>query len=247
VLLSDDDVLPLLRARVSDIAPAVLVVGDPARVLRAAELLTDAREVGRNREYLVLTGSFGGVPVTVASHGVGAPGAAVCFEELLRAGADVLIRAGTAGALQPMIGDGDLVIATGAVRDEGTSERLVPAAYPAVAASDVVAALSAARLGGSVHTGLVLTSDLFYPMPLLGSSLQLWADAGVAAVEMELSILLVLASLRGVRAGGIFAVDGHPLSSGDMRDYSPHRAVVRAAADDAMRAGLTALAGLSAY
>lgn len=244
MLLSDDDVLPLLQARVSDIAPAALVVGDPARLLRAAELLTDAREVGRNREYLVLTGTFNGVPITVASHGVGAAGAAVCFEELLRAGAGVVIRAGTAGALQPAIGDGDLVIATGAVRDEGTSVRLVPAAYPAVAAPEVVAALSAAA--GSVHTGLVLTSDLFYPMPLLGSTLQLWADAGVAAVEMELSILLVLASLRGVRAGGIFAVDGHPLSSEDMRDYSPHRDVVRAAADNAMRAGLIALAALSA-
>ncbi|CAN5130571.1 nucleoside phosphorylase [soil metagenome] len=242
MLLAPDDVLPLLRARVSNIAPSVLVVGDPARVLRAAELLTGAREVGRNREYLVLSGSFDGVPVTVASHGVGAAGAAVGFEELLRAGARVLIRAGTAGGLQPAVTDGDLVIATGAVREEGTSVRLVPAEYPAVAHPAVVGALTAAA--PDAHTGLMLTSDLFYPMPLLGSSLQLWADAGVTAVEMELSVLLVLASLRGVHAGGIFAIDGSPLAGADMRDYSPHRDVVRTAADAAIRAGLIALAAL---
>lgn len=240
VLLESGDVLPLLRATVREIAPVALVVGDPARAERAAGLLEDAREVGRNREYLSITGRYAGQPVTIASHGVGAAGAAVCMEELLRAGVRRIVRAGTAGGLQPAVTDGDLVIATGAVRDEGTSVRLVPAEYPAVSDPAVVAALVAVA-PARTHTGIVLTSDLFYPMPVLGSTLQRWADAGCVAVEMELSVLLVLAGLRGVAAGGVFAIDGSPLASADMKDYSPHRDVVQEAADAAVRAGLDAL------
>lgn len=240
LLLDPDDTLPLLRARVGEVAPAALVVGDPARAERAADLLSGVRELGRNREYLVLTGRYADVPVTIASHGVGSAGAAVCFEELLRAGVRRIVRAGTAGGLQPSVGDGDLVVATGAVRDEGTSVRLVPAEYPAVADPALVAGLSAAV--PEAHRGIVLTSDLFYPMAVLGSSLQRWADAGCVAVEMELSVLLVLAGLRGVAAGGVLAIDGSPLATAaDMSAYDPHRDLVRTAADRAVRAGLDAL------
>lgn len=241
VQLGPDDVLPLLQAPVSAIAPAALVVGDPARAERAADLLDGAREVGRNREYLTFTGRYADQLVTISSHGVGSAGAAVCIEELLRAGVRRIIRAGTAGGLQPEVTDGDLVLATAAVRDEGTSVRLVPAEYPAVADPGVVAALAEAVGGARVHRGVVLTSDLFYPMPMLGSSLQRWADAGVLAVEMELSVLLVLAGLRGVAAGGVFAIDGNPVAAADMTDYAPHRDIVREAADAAVRAGLDAL------
>lgn len=244
ILLEPDDTLPLLQAPVSAIAPAALVVGDPGRAQRAADLLDSPREVGRNREYVTFTGRYAGQPVTVSSHGVGSAGAAVCMEELLRAGVRRIIRAGTAGGLQPDVVDGDLVIATGAVRDEGTSLRLIPLEYPAVAATGIVTALGdAIEPESRVHRGVVLTSDLFYPMPMLGSSLQQWADAGAVAVEMELSVLLVLAGLRGVPAGGIFAIDGNPVASADMKEYSPHRDVVRQAADAAVRAGLTALTG----
>lgn len=240
VRLEPDDVLPLLRATVGDVADLALVVGDPARAERAGDRLTDVRELGRNREYLTLTGRYDGVPVTVASHGVGAAGAAVCFEELLRAGVRRIVRAGTAGALQPAVRDGDLVVATGAVRDEGTSVRLVPLEYPAVADPDLVAALGRA-VGGRQHRGVVLTSDVFYPSAVLGSTLHRWADAGCVAVEMELAVLLVLAGLRGVPAAGVFAIDGSPLAVADMTEYSPHRDVVRQAADAAVQAGLTAL------
>ncbi|MBA2389801.1 MAG: nucleoside phosphorylase [Geodermatophilaceae bacterium] len=243
VLLGADEVLPLLQARVSDIAPSALVVGDPGRAESAARMLTGVREVGRNREYVTFSGRYADQPVTVSSHGVGAAGAAVCMEELLRAGVRRIIRAGTAGGLQQDVVDGDLVVATGAVRDEGTSVRLIPAEYPAVADASILLALGAAAGDGAgrVHRGVVLTADLFYPMPMLGSSLRQWADAGVVAVEMELAVLLVLAGLRGVAAGGVFAIDGNPLASADMTEYSPHRDIVRGAAEAAVRAGLTAL------
>lgn len=242
VLLGPDDVLPLLQARVADVAPAALVVGDPARAALAASLLTDVREVGSNREFVTHTGIWNDVPVTVASHGVGSAGAAVCFEELLRAGVNRVVRAGTAGGLQPDVTDGHLVVATGAVREDGVTPRLVAPEYPAVADAGLVRALSAALdRRPDVHRGIVLTCDLFYPLPMLGTSLPTWAQAGVVAVEMELSVLLVLASLRGVAAGGVFAIDGNPVASADMADYQPHRDVVRTATEAAVRAGLDAL------
>lgn len=253
VRLSGEATLPLLRAQAADVAARVLVVGDPDRARRAGALLHDAREVGANREYVTITGRHNGVAITVASHGVGASGAGVCFEELLRAGARVLVRAGTAGGLGPHVADGDLVVATAAVRDEGLTARLVPAEYPAVADPDLAVALreyarqaaETAQRAHDVHTGIVLTSDTFYPLPVLGHDLHRWQRAGCVAIEMELSALFVLASLHGVRAGGVLAIDGSPLSKtsepNDMSDYNPHRNVVLDAVSLTLAAALKAL------
>lgn len=240
---------PLTRVRPADVAAAVLVVGDPARVDEAAGLLDGARRVASAREYLTCTGSLAGTRLTVASHGVGSAGAAVCFEELARAGARVIVRAGTCGALQPGIGDGDLVIATGAVRDEGTTPRLLPLGYPALADADVVAALGQAarrELPGAVHRGVVATTDTFYPSAVLGPAWRVWHDAGVLAIEMELAALLVVSALHGIRAGGILTVDGNLLTaSQDMRDYDPHREVVSTAKAAMLEVALRALAALT--
>lgn len=257
VRLPGEATLPLLRAKAADVAARVLVVGDPDRARRAGALLEAAREVGVNREYVTITGRHCGVAITVASHGVGASGAGVCFEELIRAGARVLLRAGTAGALAPKVADGDLVVATAAVRDEGLTARLVPAEYPAVADPDLVLALreharravATAHTVHGVHTGIVLTSDTFYPLPVLGQDLQRWQRAGCVATEMELSALFVLASLHAVRAGGVLAIDGSPLSTPgeahDMSGYNPHRDVVLDAVSLTLTAALDALAATS--
>lgn len=245
VRLADDDVLPLARVRVGDLARRVLVVGDPGRVAKAATLLDDARQVGANREYVTYTGSFDGTPVSVASHGVGAAGAAVSFEELCRGGAERVIRAGTAGGLQPEVRDGSLVIATAAVREEGVTRHLVPLSYPAVADADVVTALRDRAASGDleVHSGVVLTSDCFYPLPVLGVDHELWQRAGCVAVEMEMAALLVIAAQHGVPAGGILAIDGNPLAEqdADMSGYQPFRQVVDRAVDAALDVALRAL------
>lgn len=208
----------------------VLVVGDPARAALVAGHLGDATALGRNREYVSFVGSHQGIPLGVVSHGVGAPGAAVCFEELCRAGARRLLRAGTAGGMQDDVVDGTLVVATAAVRHEGMTSRLVPPGFPAVADADLVVALrtAAAAAGRDVREGIVLTSDLFYPHDVLGSDLALWQRAGVVAVEMEVAPLLVTATLHGVAAGAILAVDGNPLAAEDhdMSGYDPHRSIV---------------------
>ncbi len=238
------DTLPLLRLRPEDVARRVLVVGDPARAARAAALLDDPAKVGDNREYVTYGGGFEGHRVGVTSHGIGAAGAGLAFEELARGGARVIIRAGTCGAVSDGVADGDAVIATGAVRDEGLTPRLVPLGYPAVAHHRVIAALEAeaAREGAPAHSGLVLTSDLFYPSDALGQDWKVWQASRVVAVEMEAAALFVVAALHGIRAGGIFAVDGNPTRAAeDMSEYDPHREVVAEGVDRILAVALRAL------
>ncbi len=242
--LTTQDTLPLLRLRPADVARRALVVGDPARAKRAAAMLDNPEKVGDNREYVTYSGRIEGHRVCVTSHGIGAAGAGLAFEELARGGARVMIRAGTCGAVADGVADGDAVIATGAVRDEGLTPRLVPLGYPAGAHHTVVAALEAAaeEEGAPVHSGLVLTSDLFYPSDALGQDWKVWQASRVAAVEMEAAALFIVAALHGVKAGGIFAVDGNPTRAAeDMSEYDPHREVVAEGVDRILRVALRAL------
>jgi uridine phosphorylase len=241
----DDARQPILGVRASQLAPRALVVGDPDRVPAVAEHLDDVEEVGRSREYVTVTGRFDGVTVTVASHGVGASGAAICFEELCRAGVTTIVRAGTAGGLQPTIGAGSLVVGTAAVRDDGLTDRLVDPGWPAVADAGLTIALDrAARDRGlAVHTGVVHTAANFYPSPS-GDDPRwtIFRRAGALAIEMEFAALLVVASLHGVRAGGIFAVDGNlGQAASDMADYDPDTDIVARAKDAMLDAALLAL------
>lgn len=220
------------------------MVGDPKRAERAASLLEGAELVASNREYATWTGTLDGRRLTVASHGVGSAGAGVCFEELARAGVRTMLRAGTCGSLRDDVADGDLVVATAAVRDEGLTPRLVHPAFPAVADFELThALLEAARAEGeSVHSGIVLSTDLFYPSKVLGQDWRPWQESGVVAVEMELSALFVIASLHGIRAGGLLAVDGNPTrAAADMSEYDPYREVVREGTDRMLRLGLGVL------
>ena len=246
-----EGVLPLTRIPVAELAPNVVVVGDPARARAVGERLDGARELASNREYLSIGGTYHAVPVTVASHGVGGPGAGVAFEELCRGGARRIVRAGTAGGLQPDVGDGAVVVVTAAVREDGLTDLLVPPGYPAVADARLTIALEdAARAtgaagagGGGLHRGVVYSNAAFYPHDVLGSRLELWARAGCVAVEMEAAALFVVAGLHGVAAGAVLAIDGNPLASGDtaMTEYDPFRDVVRDAVAVVVTAALEAL------
>ncbi len=246
VRLPADSELPLLRARVSDLADRALVVGDPGRAARVAEQLDDVRQLSANREYHVYAGSYRGVPVTVASHGVGAAGAAVCFEELARGGVTRIIRSGTAGGIQPEVVDGAIVVATGAVRADGISHQLVPSEFPASATPELTIALRAAaeQTGLRTHSGIVLTGDMFYPSDVIvGIDHQMWQRAGIVAVEMEASALFVIASLHGIEAGAVFAIDGNPLAAKNdsMDGYDPYREIVTQAVDGALTSALDVL------
>ena len=240
-----DDMLPSLKISRAGIPEKLLVVGDPARVDRVAGKLEGPTHLGHNREYRIVKGSYQGVEVGVVSHGVGSAGAGLCFEELCRAGAERMIRAGSAGGMQGDVVAGDLVIATAAVREDGLSPKLVPVGYPAFAAADVLLALrrAARALGYDYHEGIVLTSDVFYPHDILGSDLHLWQRAGVTAVEMEAATLMVVAGLHGVETGVVLAIDGNPLTrdKGSMEHYDPHNNTVKDAVNRCIEVALTAL------
>ncbi|MFE2546470.1 phosphorylase family protein [Actinacidiphila glaucinigra] len=240
------DQLPISRIPRTGLPAHAVVVGDPARSAEVAALLTDAREVSHHREYRTFTGTWRGTPVVVSSHGVGGPGAMCLFQELAEAGVGTILRLGTAGAIRAGIGDGDLVIAEAAVRDDGVTQQLLPPEYPAFAAPEAVLALQrAARAAGAPHhRGVVWTRAAFQPgfLPLPGEA---YAAAGIAAIEMELSALLVLASTRGLVAGGALVVDG--ANADDLVDveatggYDPHRAVVAEGVARGSRVTLDAL------
>jgi len=238
---------PVARVPRTGLPPHAVVVGDPARAAAVAALLDGAREVSHHREYRVLSGSWKGLPVVVASHGVGGPGAILLFQELADAGVRTILRFGTAGAMRPGIRDGDLVIAEAAVRDDGVTQQLLPPEYPAVAAPEAVLALqrAAREQGAPHHRGFVWTRAAFQPglIPLTS-----YDGAGLAAIEMELSALLITASLRGLTAGGVLVIDGvnadelvdesAPFSTGG---YNPHREAVAAGVERGSVVSLEAL------
>lgn len=226
----------------------VLLPGDPGRVPAIAEHLSDAREIAYVREFRTYTGRLGDVRVSVTSTGIGGPSAAIAIEELAQLGAHTFIRVGTCGALQPQLRVGDLVVATGAVRDEGTSRRYAPLAYPAVATPAVVAALTDAAQGiaAVAHPGVVHSTDTYYGqhepdrMPIAGAlsdQLRAWTRLGVLCSEMETATVLVLASgVLGCRAGSVLAVAGNKVSGEHLdspevrrrRDRAVHDCIVTA-------------------
>src|SRR5258708_25780230 len=142
-----------------EVGDYVLVPGDPGRVPAIARYLDGAKEVAFSREYRTFTGSLDGVPVSAISSGMGGPSVAIGVEELAELGVHTFLRVGTCGAAQPEIKIGDLVIAIGSVRSEGTPDRYVPNEYPAIASLDVTnAPVEAAEAEGvPSHVGVIPT------------------------------------------------------------------------------------------
>jgi uridine phosphorylase len=245
-----DDLLPVIRVPRGTVTPYVVTVGDPERAATIAAMLDGSREVGSYREYVSFQGTWQGSPLTVSSHGVGGAGAAVCFEELIQGGARAIIRLGTCGAFLPHIRSGDLLVATGAVREDGVSPFLLPMSYPAISDIDITRALieaSDAHPDVRFASGVILTKAAFYP-GAVPEPLDAWQQARVVGVEMELATLLVVAALRGARAGGIFTVDGNPAEDEKtIYDYDPHRPVVDEGKRRMAEVGLDAITRLAAW
>lgn len=253
------DAQPITGCRPGDIAPHVFVCGDPARVARIAAGWDEQRTVRVVREYTIVSGSKDGVPLTAASHGIGAPGTAVLVEELIKLGAKTIVRIGNSGGLDPDLAIGDLAITTGCVRDDGTSRTYVVPEFPAVADYRVVAALvEAARAKGvRARTGITWSLDAFYVRNAVagpgGSMLSMsvggyWPShlearirdmqqARVLNCEMEAGVLLTLAGLFGIRAGAICVVsDRTPWPGPSELDLDRNMSDCIAVATDAMLA-----------
>ena len=222
-----NDYLPITKIPCEGLPEFALVGGDPRRIQRIAERLDGARQIGHNREYTTYRGSWKGTDLVASSHGVGGPGAICMFQELAIAGVKTFIRVGTCGGTTQEIDDGDVVVATGVVREDGVTDQMVPAPYPAFSTPEVVLALQRAAIesGHPWHRGVTWTKAVFFP-GVLKPPWEEYLQAGVIAVEMELSALLVMAAMKGLRAGGILTVDGNPLKRKEQTEYNPHREVV---------------------
>lgn len=202
---------------IGDVGRYVIMPGDPKRCKKIAKHLTDAALVADSREYVTYSGFLDGVKVSVTSTGIGGPSASIAMEELVHCGADTFIRVGTSGGMQKEVLGGDLVIASGAVRMEGTSKEYAPIEYPAVAHVQVVNALmnAADKLGKRSHVGVVQCKDAFFgqhepEVKPAGYELlqkwEAWVKMGCLASEMESAALFIVGSHLRVRVGTVLLV-----------------------------------------
>lgn len=198
-----------------DVGKYVILPGDPKRCKKIAEYFDDAKLIADNREYTTYTGFLNGEKVSVTSTGIGGPSASIAMEELVNIGAETFIRVGTCGGIDTDVKGGDIVIATGAVRMEGTSKEYAPIEFPAVADLDITNALvkAAKNLNYDNHTGVVQCKDSLYgqhspqKMPVsyeLLDKWEAWKRLGCLASEMESAALFVVASFLRVKVGSVF-------------------------------------------
>lgn len=198
----------------------VIIPGDPKRCEKIAQYLDNPVLMADVREYVTYTGYLDGEKVSVTSTGIGGPSASIALEELYNIGGDTFLRVGTSGGMDLEVMGGDLVIATGAIRMDGTGREYLPIEFPAVADIEVTNALieAAKSLGARHHVGVVQCKDSFYGqhnpgrMPVsyeLESKWQAWIRGGALASEMESAAVFVVSSVLRARAGTVLLAIGN--------------------------------------
>jgi len=206
-----------IKCKEGDVGRYCILPGDPGRSEIIAQYFDNPVKVQSNREYTTYTGTLLGEKVSVCSTGIGGPSAVIAMEELTKIGADTFIRVGTCGGIKLDVQSGDVVIATGAIRHEGTSREYAPIEFPAVSDYAALTALvdAAGDLGYRWHAGVVQCKDSFYGqhdparMPVsyeLQAKWEAWKRLGVLASEMESAALFTCAAALGVRCGSAFHV-----------------------------------------
>ncbi|MDO5018505.1 MAG: uridine phosphorylase [Lagierella massiliensis] len=204
-----------IKLKKGDIGKYVLLPGDPKRSKLISKHFETPELISDNREYCIYNGYLNGEKVTVCSTGIGGPSTAIAVEELCNIGADTFIRVGTCGGMDLDVKSGDIVIATGAIRMEGTSREYAPIEFPAVSNFEICDSLVKASqvLKLPYHTGIVQSKDSFYgqhspqdkPVSYeLENKWKAWLRLGCLCSEMESSTLFTVASYRRVRAGAVF-------------------------------------------
>lgn len=218
--LIQDDLRFHLKIKTGDVGKYVILPGDPGRVPKIAALFDSAKQIAYNREYNTYTGTLLGEKVSVVSTGIGGASTAIAVEELIMSGSDTFIRIGTSGGMDMRVYGGDLIVANGAVRSEGTSREYIPIEYPAVPDFDVMCALKQAgdalstdENGNRCHVGVVHCKDSFYGeidpsnVPVsekLSAGWDAYVRCGCLTSEMESAALFSVAAARHVRAGAVF-------------------------------------------
>lgn len=200
-----------------DVGRYVILPGDPKRCEKIAAHFDNPVKIADSREFVTYTGYLDGEKVSVTSTGIGGASASIAMEELVQIGADTFVRVGTCGGMQIPVKSGDLVIASGAIRMEGTSREYAPIEYPAVADFHMVQELvkAAEEKNYPYHVGVVQCKDAFYgqhepetkPVSYeLLNKWEAWKRLGCLASEMESAALFVVGNYLHVRVGSIFLV-----------------------------------------
>lgn len=198
-----------------DVGEYIILPGDPKRCEKIAAYFDNAELKADRREFTTYTGFLNGTKVSVTSTGIGGPSASIALEELVNIGAKTFIRVGTCGGIDTNVKGGDIVIATGAIRMEGTSKEYAPIEFPAIANLDVINSLVSAskKLNYEYHTGVVQCKDSFYgqhspdKMPVnyeLLNKWEAWKKMGTLASEMESAALFIVGNFLKVRVGSVF-------------------------------------------
>ena len=207
-----------LPLKIDEVARYVIVPGDPNRVEIIASVFDEYKLQGSNREFNAARGTYKGTDVSVVSTGIGCPSTAIAVEELAYIGAEVFIRIGTSGSVDNSVKKGDIFIATGAVRDDGTSKQYIPIEFPAIADFKLVTSLIKAskELNIESKVGICQSKDSFFgevepermPVaPFLDNKWQAWQKGGVGASEMEAATLFTIAQIRKLKASAVLAVE----------------------------------------
>jgi uridine phosphorylase len=219
-IITEDGRLYHIGLKKGEVGKYVILPGDPKRCEKIARHFDNAELMADRREYVTYTGYLDGETVSVTSTGIGGPSAAIAIEELVQLGCDTFVRVGTSGGMAEHVKGGDVVIASGAIRLDGTGREYAPIEYPAVADYEVVNALadSAKKLGQKFHVGVVQCKDSFYGqhsperMPVSYDLLNKWKAyirTGALASEMESSTLFIVGSYLRIRAGAVLLVCGN--------------------------------------
>ena len=226
-----------------------ILPGDPARVDRIAEMLDKPRELAYNREFRSVRGRYRGIDVLALSTGIGGCSAGIAAEELHNIGVRAAIRVGSCGALQKGIALGDLIVVSGAVRDDGASKAYLPDIYPAYADIELVSCIleAAAVLGVPYHEGVAHSHESFYHDENDAES-EYWSKKGVLGADMESAALLTIGRLRGMKAASILnnvVLYGEDTADA-VADYAGGESLTARGERDEIRVALEAFARLDA-
>jgi uridine phosphorylase len=239
-----NDLQPHIRIGNEHQVRYALLPGDPGRVEEVAKFLDQPEVIASNREYKTIIGSYKGVRLFVTSTGIGGVSAGIAVEELKNIGVKVMIRIGSCGALQPHLQLGDLVIASGAVRNDGASYAYINKAYPAIPDTDLLFQVinAAKETGTKCYTGIVRCHDSFYTDKEQDID-RYWSERGILAADMETAALFVIGGLRGIKTASILnvVVEKEGDLEGGINDYVEESAAAKLGEEKEIHTALEAV------
>ena len=222
-----------------ELAENIVLVGDPARPKLVKDDFDEVYLETQVREFNTITGRIGEIDISIMSTGIGPGNVEIAMVEIMQVcKSPTIIRAGSCGGLQPFINVGDLVISTGSVRLEDTSNYFVPEGYPAIANYEVILGLgeAAKRKNLPYHIGLSASASGFYGaqgreipgIPVRHPTLyEELAKVQVYNMEMEASALFNLAQILNFRAGMVCAVFANRTTNEFIPTEMKHKAEVK--------------------